>query len=136
MPTLLHRGFTICSSYRILHFEILKLKQIFRGNAYPKNLVDRSRKMFLHKVFIKRPNICIVPTKELVWFFPFPGWKSSEIKKRPQNAIERTLPYYKLKVIFRSPSKIVNHFHFKDVLPKKLCSGIVYSFKCNSCNAN
>ena len=30
-------------------------------------------------------------------------------------------------------SKIVNHFHFKNVLPKKLCSGIVYSFKCNSC---
>ena len=23
----------------------------------------------------------------------------------------------------------------KDVLPKKLCSGIVYSFKCDSCNA-
>ena len=52
-----------------------------------------------------------------------------------QNAIERTLPYCKLKVIFRSPSNIVNHFHFKDVLSKKLCSGIVYNFKCNSCNA-
>ena len=32
-------------------------------------------------------------------------------------------------------SKIVNHFHFKNVLPKKLCCDIVYSFKCNSCNA-
>ena len=49
--------------------------------------------------------------------------------------MDRTFPYCKLKVIFRSPSKIVNHFHFKDVLPKELCSGIVYSFKCNSCNA-
>ena len=63
------------------------------------------------------------------------GKKSLEIKKRLQNAIERTLPYCKLKVLFKSPSKIVNHFHFKDVLPKKLCSGIVYSFQCNSCNA-
>ena len=27
--TLLHRGFMICCSYRTLHFEILKLKQIF-----------------------------------------------------------------------------------------------------------
>ena len=68
-------------------------------------------------------------------FLPRKGKKSLEIKKRLQNAIERTLPYCKLKVIFKSPSKIVNHFHFKDVIPKKLCSGIVYSFKCNSCNA-
>ena len=73
--------------------------------------------------------------KEFVCVFPFLGRKSLEIKKELQNAIERTLPYYKLKVIFRSPSIIVNHFHFKDVLPKKLCSGIIYSFKCNSCNA-
>ena len=43
--TLLHRGFMICSSYRSLHFEILKLKQIFRSNGYPKNLVDRCMKM-------------------------------------------------------------------------------------------
>ena len=75
--------------------------------------------MYLHKVFIKRPNICIAPKEELVCVFPFLGRKSLEIKKRLQNAVERTLPYYKLKIIFRSRSKIANHFHFKDVLPKK-----------------
>ena len=58
--TLLHRGFMICSSYRTLHFEILKLKQIFRSNGYPKNFIDRCIKMYLDKVFIKDPNICIV----------------------------------------------------------------------------
>ena len=135
VSTLLHRVFMICSSYRTLHFEILKLKQIFRSNGYPKNFIDRCIKMYLDKVFIKHPNICVVPKKELVCVFAFLGRKSLEIKKRLQNAIERTLPYCKLKVIFKSLSKIVNHFHFKDVIPKKLCSGIVYSFRCNSCNA-
>ena len=77
---------------------------------------------------IKHPNICIVPKKELVCVLQFLG-KSLEIKNRLQNATERTLPYYKLvKVIFKSPSQIVNHFHFKDVLPKKLCTGIFYIF--------
>ena len=84
--------------------------------------------MYLDKVFIKYPNICVVPKKELVCVFRFLGRKSLEIKKRLQNAIERTLPYCKLKFIFKSLSKIVDHFHFKDVIPKKLCSGIVYSF--------
>ena len=91
--------------------------------------------MYLDKVFIKHQNISIVSKNELVCVFPFLGKKSLEIKKRMQNAIEKTLPYCKLKVIFKSPSKIVNYFHFKYVLPEKLCSGIVYSFKCNSCNA-
>ena len=90
--------------------------------------------MYLDKVFIKHPNICVVRKNQLVCVFPFLDKKSLEIKKQLQNAIERTLPYSKLKVIFKSPIKIVNRFHFKDMLPKKLCSGNVYSFKCNSCN--
>ena len=93
-------------------------------------------KKIKNKVSIKHPNICIVPKKkEEVCVFPFLGKNSLEMKKRQQNAIERTLPYSKLKVIFKSPSKIVNHFHFKDVFPNKLCSANVYSFKSNSCNA-
>ena len=80
--------------------------------------------MYLDKVFVKHPNICVAKKKELVCVFPFLSKKSLEIKKRLQNAIERTLPYCKLKIIFKSPSKIVNHFHFKDALPKKLCSGV------------
>ena len=60
----------ICSYYRTLHFEILKLKQIFRSNGHPKNFADRCVKMYLDKVF-KHPNICIMPKKELVVFSHF-----------------------------------------------------------------
>ena len=72
----------ICSSYRTLHFGSLKLKQIFPSNGYPQNFVDRCIKMDLGKVFIKHPNICVVPKKELVCVFPFLGKKSLEIKKQ------------------------------------------------------
>ena len=77
----------ICSSYRTLHFEILKLKKNFRSDGYPKNSVDNCTKMYLDKVFMKHPNICIVPKKELVCVFRFLNKKSLEIKKRLQNAI-------------------------------------------------
>ena len=50
--------------------------------------------------------------------FPISRQKVTKNQNRLQNAIERTLPYYKLKVIFKSPSKIVSHFYFKDVVPK------------------
>ena len=120
----------ISFSYRTVHFEILKLKQVFQSNRYPKNLFDCCIKMYLDKVFIEHPNICIMPEKELVSVLTFLR-KSHHL----QNSIERTLSYCKLKVIFKSSSEISNHFHFKDVLHEKFCSGFVYSFKCNSCNA-
>ena len=63
VSNLVHRGFMICSSYKTLHFKILKLKQIFRINGNPKNLVDRCIKMYLQKVFIKCSNICIMPKR-------------------------------------------------------------------------
>ena len=77
---LLHRNFMICFSYRTLHFEILNLKQIFRSNRYPQNFVDCCNIMYLDKVFIKHPNICVVPKKELVCVFPFVGKNPQKLK--------------------------------------------------------
>ena len=64
VSTLLHRGFMLCSSYRTLHFEILKLKQIFRCNGYPENFVDRCIKMYLDKVFILNTRIFVLCQKK------------------------------------------------------------------------
>ena len=112
------------------------MKQILRSNnEYPRNFVECCRKMYLPKVYIKHLFICIVPKEGLVCVFPYLGKKLLEIKKCLQNVIDITLPYGKLKVIFKPPSKIVNHFHLKDMVPKKRCSRIFYSFKCASGNA-
>ena len=81
-----------------------------------------SFELHITKLLTKPEYLCC--KKKGISVFPFLSKKSLEIKKQLQNAIERTLPYCKLKIIFKSPSKIVNHFYFKDALPKKLCSGI------------
>ena len=49
--------------------------------------------------------------------------------------LKKTLQSRKLKVIFKSPSRFINQFHFKDVLFKNRYCGIVYRFKCNGSNA-
>ena len=70
--------------------------------------------------------------------FSFLGKKSLKIKKTQKNCkvlLKELLLYCKLKVIFKYSSEIVNDFYFEDVLPKKICTGIVYSFKYNSWNA-
>ena len=50
--TLLYRGFTICTSYRTLRFEILELRQIFRSNKYPQSFLDCFINMYLDKVLL------------------------------------------------------------------------------------
>ena len=63
--------------------------------------------------------------KKLVCVFPFLGKKVIRNQKTPAKFNLKNLPCCKLKVIFKSPSKIVDHFHFKDLLPKELCSGLM-----------
>ena len=74
--------------------------------------------MYLDEVFIKHQNINLYYAKKgLSFCFPINRQKVIRNKKRPQNATERTCKLNcKLEVIFKSPCKAVNHFHFKDVL--------------------
>ena len=51
-----------------------------------------------------------------------------QIKKRP-TSIKRTLPFCKLKIVYKSSTKIANQFRLKDLLSKELCPDIVYGFK-------
>ena len=50
--------------------------------------------------------------KKGICVFPFLS------KKVIRNATVKFLPYCNLKVIFKSPSKIANHFHIKNVFIK------------------
>ena len=69
ISTLLHRSFMIHFSYRTLDNEILRSKQIFQSNRYPKNYVDPCIKRYLDKIFTNRQFICSVPKKDLLCVF-------------------------------------------------------------------
>ena len=61
--------------------------------------------MYLDKVFIKDPHVCIVLKKELVCVFPFLGKKSLEIKKNDCKML--------LKELYHIASKSFSNFHLK-----------------------
>ena len=65
-------------------------------------------------------NIClfVLHQKELICDFRSFDKKSLEIKKHLLHSTERTLPYCKFKIIFKSLGNIVKQLHFKDALPK------------------
>ena len=62
----------------------------------------------------------MVPKRELTFVLPYLGKLSFDLRTRLRRTIERDLPYWKLKLVFKSKCRLDTLFRFKD----PLCSGI------------
>ena len=133
--TLLHRSFSICSSYEKFHEEIVLLKEVFKKNEYPQLFIDKCIKKYFNKLLVPKRIIHTVDKKQVLLVLPFLGPLSFEIRSRLQKCLKNYIPYCSLKVAYQSKSRISNLFHLKDVVNTKLSSHIVYKFMCSCCNA-
>ena len=133
--TLLFRTFSIVSDFSKFHTEVSHLKDILRKNAFPIKLIDNCIKTFLNKKFLHTPVALTVKKKELVFTLSYLGNLSLAIRTRLQNSINRNLPFCKIKVIFKSTTRLSNFFRFKDKVPFNLRRNVVYKFSCGRCNA-
>ena len=133
--TLLYRYFNICSSYISFDLQVGHLKNILLKNRYPIYLIDRCIKMFLDKKFKVVEQVTTVPKKQLCIVLPYLGKRSLLLKKQLSTMIQKNLPMCNLRVIFKCSSKISSMLSFKDKIPVKLQSHVVYKFKCHGCNA-
>ena len=133
--TLLHRSFSICSSYEKFHEEIMLLKNIFKRNEYPQLFIDKCIKNILSRLFVPKRIVPTVHKKQVQSILPFLGPLSFKIKSRLQKCFKNYIPYCSLKVVYQSRSRISNLFNFKKVVNTKLSSHIVYKFMCSCCNA-
>ena len=61
--TLLHRSFSICSSYEKFHEEIVLLKDIFKKNEYLQFFIDKCIKKYLSKLFVPKRMVHTVHKK-------------------------------------------------------------------------
>ena len=76
-----------------------------------------------------------VPKKEIRICLPFLGKQSFEIRKRLSKIVATHYPQCKLNVIFNSNNRLRNFFSFKDKLPIRCRSHILYRYTCDGCNA-
>ena len=61
---------------------------------------------------------------------------SGVIKTGLSKALQKRLPFCKLRVISKSTNRLKSYFNFKDVLPEPLQSCQIYKFTCGSCSAS
>ena len=133
--TMLFRTFSIVSDFSRFHTEVIHLEEILRKNAFPIKLVNNCIKNFLNKKFLNTPVTLTVKKKELFIGLPYLGNLSLALRTRLQNSINKNLPFCKIKVIFKSTTRLSNFFCFKDKVPFNLRSNVVYKFACGRCNA-
>ena len=60
----------------------------------------------------------------------------SKLKKSLLSLISTAYPQVELKVIFRTTCRIADLFRYKDCIPKRLKSYVVYGVYCTDCNAS
>ena len=77
--TLLHRSFSICSSYEKFHEEMVLLKEIFKKNEYPQFFIDKRIKKYLSKLFVPKRIIHTVDKIQVLLVLPFLGPLSFEV---------------------------------------------------------
>ena len=135
---LIHRCFTICSSFANFHSEVVKLKDIMKRNSFPSVMIDSCIKKYLDKVMGTVPKVVSNPDPPkaiLTLVLPFLGRNSLKLRKRLREAFKITSDKFSLRIVFRASCRMKSFLRFKDRTPEYLKSHFVYRFKCNSCNA-
>ena len=89
----------------------------------------------MNKQFSQKVLKHTVPKKELFIVLPYLGMSSLCLRTRLQKSINSNISFCKIKIIFKSSTRLANFFRFKDKIPLCLCSNIVYKFACGRCNA-
>ena len=134
ISTLIFRGYNICSQMSKFHEEMCYLRNIFKKNGYSENMFDRCLKTFLNKIYIKKVVEDTVSRKEIYITLPYLGNISLIARTNLQKTARDFLPFAKLHVCFKIPTRLSSQFNFKDKISNEIRSLVSYKFQCSSCN--
>lgn len=62
---------------------------------------------------------------------PFFGYQSEKMKNELLSFLRKSYDNINFKIILVNPLRIGSFFHYKDMIPKRMKSSIVYHFKCS-----
>ena len=130
----MHRIYTICTNWELIHVEIQHLKCTLLKNNYPISFINKSINLFLEKLFVKKQKVVSVPKREFIICLPFLGSQSRIVSTKLKKLFSSVFPAYKIKFIIKPGMKLANLFSFKDKLSHKCLSNVVYKFSCSDCN--
>ena len=130
---LLHRAYTISSSWFLFSKEVDFLKDVFLKNGYPENLFFSSVRKFMDGIYNVRQPKVTEDRVETLFFIPYVGLPSLVFGKKLKGLL-KTNYNIDVKLIYTS-FKVKNYFSLKARTPLPLLANVVYRFKC-LCDTN
>ena len=121
VKTLLFRAYTVSSTFTALNKEISFLVEYFSQNGYPKNMIFRQIRRFMHKILHPPLPVHTVENKSIFISMPYAGKQSEKLKKELLTLIGEFFPHIDLRI------------SLKTVSPLNLCLSLktVFLFVCN-----
>ena len=134
---LLNRAWNICSNEILFMSDWEIIKSNLMKNQYPEGLLNAIAKNFVERMKSTQEKEIVydVPKKEILLILPFHGKQSDILQKRLVSLFSNCYPQVNLKVIFRTTFRIANLFVFKDKIPLRLKSHVVYGVHCTNCDS-
>ncbi len=125
---LLNRAFLVCSTWKLFHEEVCKLKEFFLKNAYPVHYFERIVKDFLSHKLNNTKVASDSNDKKILFKLPYVGKPSLILKRKLQKILKSQ--NINVNIVFTS-FKVANYFSLKDKTDSLLRSSLIYLFKCS-----
>lgn len=136
---LLFRAWNICSNATLFKEDCKVIKTNLMKNQFPEKLLDSIITNFVSKQTSQTAvsdDIHTVPKKELLLVLPYLGHEGSrKLNRNLTSLISKVYPQVDLRFCFRTTVRIANLFRFKDTIPKRFKSFVVYGVHCTDCDA-
>ena len=113
IKSLLFRCFSLCFDFIQFHDKIDKLKSILYKNSYPRDLVDKCIKEFLHEILAPKPVASTVSKEDLVMALAYLGKLYLQIRTGIDCIMKNKIPYCNICLFSRLSANIVTFLHLK-----------------------
>ena len=135
MYCLISRMYRIASSYAIFHpdGDLMKLKNKFLKNGFPSHLFDSIVERFLNNQYNPRTTSLNTSKRRITVVLPYLGPLSIIIRRKLKKLMNKFYHDIDMNIVFKRGRTIKNMFSYKDKLPIKCSSGVVYKIQCEVC---
>ena len=132
---LIDRAYKLSSSIDSFFSEVEKLKSFFCQNNYPLKAVENTIKLKIDKLLSPSDPVTTVPKLPLYLKIPFLSIKSnSSLKEELSKLISEYYPQVELNLIFHNKNTVASFFRYKDQVPTRVLSNVVYQYTCPECS--
>ena len=135
IKSFLYRSYHFSSNWYNFHSEITYIKRYFAFNLYPPSLIEKHINKFVTYKLNPIPPPITVPHMSLHIKLPYLGKISSQIHSNIYKAISKHYPQCKPNFISQNSYTLANSFKYKDNVPERCRSSVVYKYSCGGCNS-